>query len=236
MNKFNSYKILLVEDDEMYQIGLQKSLEKSRFNIIAITTVQQQIPILIKQYNPLLAIIDLNLHGNSSEGLSILQTIHLSFPQIKTLILTSTLSFEVALKCFQFGAKGYLIKSSNANQLQLALNTIQKNAIYLDPLLASKFQCLCNEAIQNFEGFQKNQIYIKENPTIFFNCNLSSLSEKEQEVLRLVGFGFSNEEISEHLSLPINTVKSIIARVFNKLKLRNRATAAVRAYQLGLIA
>lgn len=218
-------KIILIEDDAMFQLGLTKSLENSEYQIVAVTHKKQKIAQIIEQTTPEMAIIDICLK-NKNDGLEVLQDIRLKFPEIKCLVLTANHQIKNALQCFQYGANGYLIKSTNINQLQLALKTIEKNALYLDPLLVNGFQSFCGYALTSKQ--------IEQLP-FSFELDLI-LSQKEQTILALIGQGLSNEEISQKINISVNTVKSIITRILHKLHLKNRTLAAIRAYQFGLVA
>lgn len=139
-------------------------------------------------------------------------------PQV--LILTTFDLDEYVYRALSVGASGFLLKNAPPAQLADAVRTVARGEALLAP-----------EVIRRLvERFVRHPP-----PTHGPPAELSELTERELEVLRLIARGRSNAEIAEELVLSPATVKTHINRIFGKLDLRERAQAVVLAYESGLV-
>jgi DNA-binding NarL/FixJ family response regulator len=139
-------------------------------------------------------------------------------PQV--LILTTFDLDEYVYRALSAGASGFLLKNAPPAELADAVRTVARG----DALLAPE---VVRRLVERFVS--------QPPPTEGAPAELSTLTERELEVLRLIAQGCSNSEIADELVLSGATVKTHINRIFGKLGLRERAQAVVLAYESGLV-
>ncbi|MFI1990679.1 response regulator [Actinoplanes sp. NPDC020271] len=141
--------------------------------------------------------------------------------EVRVLILTTFDHDEYVYGALRAGASGFLLKDSPAAELLKAIRVVAAGEALLSPKVTRKL-------VAEFARQPKPQ-----NP---IPGSLDSVTEREREVLRLVGLGLSNDEIADHLALSPATVKTHIGRILAKLPARDRAQMVIVAYQTGLVA
>ncbi|MGK7933983.1 MAG: response regulator [Microcystaceae cyanobacterium] len=209
-------KILIVEDDPLMQLGLEQALqEQPDLEIIGqaddgYSGVQKALKL-----QPDIVVMDIGLPR--LDGIAATQQIKEKNPQIHIVILTShTLATEV-VAALSSGADAYCVKGANSERLLAAIEAAKEGATYLDPQVA--------RMVVN---------HLKP-PTPQVSENLASLSQREMDVLKLIVEGKSNNEIAKELYLSINTIKTHVRGIMNKLSVDDRVQAAVLALRSGLV-
>ena len=137
----------------------------------------------------------------------------------RVLILTTFDVDELVYAALRAGASGFLLKDAPADQLLTAIRVIAKGDALIDPVITRRL----------IADFARRPPH-RERP-----AELSELTERELEVLRLVARGFSNTEIAQALFLGEATVKTHVGRILRKLNLRDRVQVVVLAYECGLV-
>ncbi|MFI7128083.1 response regulator [Nonomuraea sp. NPDC050153] len=138
---------------------------------------------------------------------------------IRVLILTTFDQDEYVYASLRAGASGFLVKSATATELLAAIRVIASGEALLAPTVTRRL-------IAEFLRGPHPAPVLRD---------LSDITQREREVLTLVGKGMSNSEIAEHLHLTVGTVKTHISRLLAKLRARDRAQLVVAAYEGGLI-
>jgi DNA-binding NarL/FixJ family response regulator len=139
----------------------------------------------------------------------------------KVLILTTFGLDEYVVEALRAGASGFLLKDSPPEDLIEAIHVIAAGEALLAPSVTRRL----------LDRFASRLPALAETT----NPALAELTERELEVLRLVGRGLSNDEIADRLVVSKTTVKTHVSHVFAKLDLRDRVQAVILAYQQGLI-
>ena len=142
-------------------------------------------------------------------------------PDARVLILTTFDADENVVDALRAGASGFLLKDVTPADFVVAIKTIAAGDALLAPTVTRR---LLDRYADRLPPVNEER-----------NAALRDLTEREVEVLRLVGRGLSNREIAESLFLAEPTVKTHISHVFDKLDLRDRAQAVVLAYEAGLV-
>jgi DNA-binding NarL/FixJ family response regulator len=142
-------------------------------------------------------------------------------PNARVLILTTFDADENVVEALRAGASGFLLKDVTPADLVVAIKTIADGDALLAPAVTRR---LLDRYADRLPPINDER-----------NAALRDLTEREIEVLKLVGRGFSNREIAEKLFLAEPTVKTHISHLFDKLELRDRVGAVVVAYEAGLI-
>ncbi len=209
-------RILIVEDDPLMQLGLEQALnEHPNFEIVGqaedgYTGVQKAL-----ELKPDLVVMDIGLPR--LDGIAATKQIKEKLPHIHVVMLTShTLQTEV-VAALSSGADAYCIKGASLERLLAAIEAAIDGATYLDPQIARL-------VLDNLKP-----------ATPQANPNISLLSERELEVLKLIVEGKSNNEIADDLYLSTNTIKTHVRGIMNKLAVDDRVQAAVVALRSGLV-
>lgn len=207
--------ILIVEDDPMMRLGLTHSLTpKANVQIIGEAEDGYQGIAMAQTHQPAIILMDIGMPR--LDGIAATQQIKAASPHIQVVIFTSHTEQTEVLAALSSGADAYCIKGTSINTLMQAIEIAAAGGIYLDPQIAKQVvTCLT----------PKTPILASDNP----------LSARELEVLKLIVEGYSNPEISEKLFLSINTVKTYVKGIMNKLVVNDRVQAAVLALRKGWV-
>ncbi|MFN6487381.1 MULTISPECIES: response regulator [unclassified Nostoc] len=206
MNQPSSIRVLVVDDHPVVRQGLIGMLEEAPDIVIvgqgrngheAIAVFQQQ--------QPDVTLIDLRMPEMG--GVQAITVICNEFPNARIIVLTTYDSDEEIYQGLRAGAKGYLLKDSEPEELLTAIRTVTKGQQYIPINVAAKL-------VQRMTA--------------------PELSDRELEVLQLVGQGMSNQEISTALNISESTVKTHINRILSKLDVKDRTQAAIIALKRGI--
>ena len=160
---------------------------------------------MIKSLRPDFVLLDINL--NSSNGIEMITPIRKFSPGTCIIIVTMHTQKSIIKKVVALGAKGYITKNSNGEELLNAISEIQKGNIYLSKDIS--------------EPNKTNSEEIKNN-------GIELLSLREVEIIKLIKSGFLSKEIAEKLFISTRTVETHRANIFKKLHLNN--TVALLAF------
>ncbi|MCF2151410.1 response regulator transcription factor [Desmonostoc muscorum LEGE 12446] len=212
-------QVLLVEDQEIVRRGLKTLLE-----------IQPDLQVVAEAENGQKAIQQMeNLYGGDSQpdiilmdirmpvmdGVEATQRICQQFPNTKILILTTFDETQYISEAIRFGAKGYLLKDTPAQELVAAIHSIHKGYTHFGPGILEKM----------LVAVPASQPAPEKQPP----AKLGELTTREREVLRLIASGLSNREIAQKLFLSEGTVRNHITNILNRLNLRDRTQAAIFA-------
>lgn len=218
----DAISVLLVDDHAEFRQGLRTLLEfytddASTFKVVGEAASAEQAIEMVETYSPMITLLDMELAQGT--GLDVLQRLKTLGVNTRVLSLSAHREDEWIFQAMQAGAKGYVAKDKLATQLYEALRTILHDEIYLAPDLATRFFRL-------FHAHAGRNLQARE---------AVRLTDREQEVLHWLVQGASNEEISRELYITVATVKAHLTAVFEKLKVRSRTQAIVKAIKLGLV-
>jgi DNA-binding NarL/FixJ family response regulator len=134
------------------------------------------------------------------------------------LILTTFQDEEVLSSALRAGASGFLLKDAPGEEILRAVRTLSAGGAYLDPSVTGRVLATYRQSTP-------------DRP----EASLPDLTQRELEVLRLVGRGLSNDEIAAQLVIGEGTVKTHVGRIFDKLGVRDRPAAIVFAFDHGVV-
>lgn len=210
-------KILIADDHKLFRQGLISLIQtrEELAEVIGEAETGEDAVRLAEQLLPDVILMD--IYMPQMDGLQAAKKIHARFPQIAIVMLTSSERDGHLYEAVQLGVSGYLLKSLDANELFDLLHGIKDGEMAMTRAMASKLlKSVGNRLVDENRGEH-------------------SLTERELFVLRLVASGASNQEIANKLTISINTVKSHIKNILEKLQLENRTQAAAYALKHGLI-
>ncbi|MEM9906115.1 MAG: response regulator transcription factor [Cyanobacteria bacterium P01_D01_bin.44] len=206
-------QILLVDDQPMFREGLASLLAlEDDFEIVGEANHGQESITLAAQLQPDVILMDVRMPV--CNGVEATREIHQRFPWIRILVLTTFDEDEYVFQSLEVGALGYLLKSTPAKQVAIAIRNIHQGYSQLGPTIAPKV----------FSQVKAPTPNPKPAPQVLFNS-------RELEILKLLGQGHSNREIAEALHLTEGTIKNHLTNIFTQLDVRDRTQAALWAHQ-----
>ena len=214
-------KVLVVDDHSLFRQGItavlanQENLEVMGEAADGLEAVEKA-----REINPDVILMDLNMPRCS--GLEAIQALQAEMPEINVLVLTVSEMETDLFAAMKFGAKGYLLKKAEPEELIHAIFHIAQGGAIVSPLMATK---LLTEFKDLSTGVEKEPAQKVE----------ADLSPREGEVLQLVSQGATNKEIADSLFISENTVKTHLRNIMEKLHLANRSQAAAYAIKRGLV-
>lgn len=211
-------KLLLVEDDGLFRLGLATCLQREPTIELVVEAVDGESALGLVQKQAFDAVIlDLGLPGLG--GIETCRQLHQLQPELPVLILTSHPDKHLVLKLMEAGAKGYCLKGIDADKLVLAIRSIAMGATWWD-------------------GNVSDRIYtaIHQNDRPSGLGNEFQLTKRELEVLTLISRGKTNQQIAETLFITSGTARVHVHAILQKLDVSDRTQAAIIALQQNLIA
>jgi len=210
-------KVLIADDHKLFRQGLI-GLMKTRDDLVEVIGEAETGEDAVRQAEQLHPdVILMDIYMPHGDGLQAAKEIRSRFPEIAIVILTSSERDGHLYEAVQIGVSGYLLKSLDANELFELLSGVVKGEIAMTRAMAGRLlKAVANRAADGEKGEQ-------------------SLTERELFVLRLVASGASNMEIAQKSSISVNTVKSHLKNILEKLQLENRTQAATYALKHGLV-
>ena len=167
--------------------------------------------------------MDLNMPGQN--GIEATAYLTQQWPEIRVLVLTVSEETADLYEALRVGARGYVLKISDPQEITQALHQVHQGWVVISPAMASRFlsdQAKPPGSDSLSEGGTDSP---EEGPM---------LTRREVEILRLLARGFSNADIVNELTVSENTVKTHVKNILNKLQLKNRSGAASYAAKLGI--
>ena len=177
----------------------------------------EQIATADPQGRPHVVLMDLKMPVMN--GIQATERIRREYPDIRVLVLTTYGADEWVFDAIRAGASGYLLKGTPRETLIAGIKGTAKGDTYVDPSVAGKL----------FDRIAQGSVPAGPLP------RLEMLSDRELDVLRLLGRGLSNEEIAQRLFLSQGTVRNYVSAILGKLGLSDRTQAAVLALRYGLV-
>jgi two-component system, NarL family, response regulator len=210
-------KLLLVEDDELFRLGLSTCLQReSAIELVVEASDGETALQLVQQQAFDVVILDLGLPGLG--GIETCRQLQQFYPALPVLVLTSHPDKNLVLKLIEVGAKGYCLKGIDAEKLVLAIRSIAMGATWWDRNASNQIQMAINHS---------------KEPTIA--ANDYQLTSRELEVLTLIATGFTNQQIAEKLFITAGTARVHVHAILQKLNVTDRTQAAIIALQRKLI-
>lgn len=210
--------IVIAEDHTILRDGL-RSLFSSNDDLEVVGEAADGMEALrcINKMNPDLVLLDLNMP--KMDGISVIKEIKKQSPETKILALTMHKDEEYILEAFRSGANGYCIKTSSGNEVLMAIRSVLSGKQYVSPEISDKI----------LEGYLEGKKSIKK------NSSWDSLTQREREVLKLVGESYQNKEISDYLCISVKTVEKHRANIMEKLDLHSASALTAYAIDKGLV-
>lgn len=213
----NPYKIMIVDDHFVVREGLKLILETSdKFQVVGEAKNGQEALELLGSINPDVILMDLNMPVMG--GLEAIQALKDKNDPTPVIILTTYNEDELMIGGLALGAKGYLLKDTNRENLFRNIESAVRgetllSADILERVMAAKLQ----------------------KPPVSAKSESALLSDKETYILQSVARGFKSKEIAYDLGIAERTVKAHLTSIYNKLGVDSRSQAVATALERGIL-
>ena len=218
--------VLLVEDHELYRMGLSMLLDKAEeINLIAEASDGIEGVKKAREFSPQVILMDIGLPN--MDGIEATQRIKEFLPDTKVLIFTSRDSEQDVFESFKAGADGYIMKGASPEQTITAIKAVYEGIGWLDSAIAKL-------VFSNIGINKKHSAEIVDLPDKK-SKNTYGLTERELDVLSLMVNGLTNPQIAEKLVITKATAKAHVHSILQKLCAASRTQATVMAMKEGLV-
>ena len=210
-------RVLLADDHALFRQGLRQLLElEGDIEVVGDAADGEEARALVRQLRPDVVLMDINMPG--TDGLAATRAIVAEHPRVSVVILTMYREDDYASQAVRAGARGYLLKNADAQDVVRAVRATSQGASTIDPTLVP--------------GLLREFHRLVDNPGA---PKARHLNDREMTLLRMLVDGKSNKEIAAGLGLAESTVKNNLSLLFQKHGARDRTQAAVHAIARGLL-
>lgn len=216
-------RVLLVDDQRLMRDGMRTLLGmEPDLSVVGEAANGEEAIALAGTLRPDVVLMDIRMPVVN--GVDATREIRRMTPAVKVLVLTTFDDDDLVMDALLEGAAGYLTKDLPAEEIAEAIRKVQTGGVVMPPPIAAKVVA---------ELSRRSAPAAPPAPQVDQRA-LQELTEREREVLRLLGQGFSNKEIGEALFITEGTAKNHVSNVIEKLGLRDRTQAALWAVRHGL--
>lgn len=207
-NMTESINILVVDDHPLFRQGVVHSLgTEPDLTVVGQAASGEEALKLARDLLPDVVLLDINMPGWN--GLITGERIATACPATAIVMLTVSEDKDKLLAAFKAGARGYVLKGVSAQELAKVVRAAAAGDVYVSPPLAAEMLVSLTRSRA-------------PDP-------LQELTDREHEILKLIGTGLTNRKIGERLFLSEKTIKHYVTNILHKLQVRNRVEAALYA-------
>ncbi len=215
-------RVVLVDDQALVRGGLRALLEaEPDLEVVGEAADGEAAVEAVKTRKPDVVLMDIRMPG--VDGLEATRRIAAdpALQHVKVLVLTTFEIDEYVFEALRAGASGFLLKDEEPTELLRAVRVVAGGESLLSPSVTRR-------VVETFATGPQ--------PNAPARARLEELTDREREIVALVGTGLSNQEIAEHLVISPATARTHVSRAMLKLNARDRAQLVVFAYETGLVA
>ena len=214
-----SIRVVIADDQALVRAGFRKLLEVDpEIEVVAEVADGLEAVEAVRRLQPDVVLMDIRMPG--VDGLEATRRLGDGNTATRVLILTTFGLSEYVYEALRAGASGFLLKDSPAEEFLAAVRVVARGDALLDPSVT-------RAVIEEFSRKPPRRNDLAQ--------RVETLTAREHEVLQLLARGLSNAEIAAELVVSDGTVKTHVARVLQKLDLRDRVQAVIFAYESGFV-
>jgi DNA-binding NarL/FixJ family response regulator len=209
-------RLLLADDHRIFRQGLRELIErKTGFEVVGEAATGHEVLEQVAALDPDIVLLDIQMPG--LDGVAVARQLGQSHAAVKIIMLTMYRQDQHLFEAIKAGARAYLLKDADAEELITVIERVQRGEAALDAALTSRV----------FDEFRRMGTE---------QTDVDPLTEREREILQLLAAGCDNRTIAAQLHLSEKTIGNRLSEMFQKLGVNNRTQAALVAVQRGLIA
>ncbi|MCB1424004.1 MAG: response regulator transcription factor [Nitratireductor sp.] len=202
--------VVVADDHPLYRSGVVVSLrEQEDILVVGEASNGDEVVQLASEKKPDVVLLDISMPGGGVDALSRINQVS---PKTRTVMLTVSESDDDIFSALDAGAAGYVLKGVGSDELTSVVKSVAAGQSYVSPSLAARV----------LRGLKDGG---KKTPKQL----LSTLTDREVEILKLVAEGMSNKEVGRALDLQEKTVKHYMTNILQKINAKNRVEAAIKA-------
>ncbi len=215
-------RIILADDHNIVRAGLRALLDKVLgMNVIAEASNGREVLDLVRKHKPDIILLDIAMP--ELNGLEVTQLMSKEFPEIGIIILSMHKSEEYVLQALRFGASGYLLKDSAADELEIAIKAIVHGEKYLAPFVSKEVVKDLLSRINSCSNINNGKF------------PLEKMTPRQREILQLIAEGNSTKEIAYKLHISVKTVETHRMQLMDRLQIFDIAGLVRYALKIGLV-
>ena len=222
-------KVMITDDQRLMREGLKTLLDLEE-DLAVVSLAENGRDALEKIPSAKPDVILMDIRMPVMDGVECTRIIKEQHPQIKVLILTTFDDDEFIIEALKNGAVGYMLKDLSSEKLVAAIRDAYNGGLVMQTEIAAKI-------ISHITGTTKEHTHQEIAKSIYVNASKvisekSDLTDREKEVLHLVGEGMSNTEIAKKLYISVGTVKNYISNLYSKLEVDDRSKLTIYAIKV----
>ena len=213
------HTVLLVEDDDATRERLARAVELSPgLRLVAVASSCREAREQLERVRPEVLLVDLGLPDGS--GIDVIRETKRRHAGIEAMVITVFGDDRHVISAIEAGATGYVLKDGSDEYIGQSILEIVRGGSPISPAIARNL----------LRRFREQPV-----PSVSVDAELPGLTDREQEVLRLLMKGFTFQEIGNLLGISAHTVTTHVKHIYEKLEVRSRAEAVYEALQLGIL-
>ncbi|GAA1272785.1 response regulator transcription factor [Saccharothrix xinjiangensis] len=212
-------RVLIADDEPLMRAGIKAILGTADdIELVAEAGDGREAVRIARERRVDVAVLDIRMPR--LDGLSAARELRSVAPSVRVVVLTTFGEDDNIVRALSDGAAGFLLKDSAPEELLRAVRAVHAGEAYLSPMVTSRVVGMVAQV-----GQPRRQEAMRQ---------VQALTEREVEVLALLGLGMSNADVGQRLHMSEATVKTYVSRLLAKLGLTNRVQAALLARDAGL--
>ncbi|HLR84786.1 MAG TPA: response regulator transcription factor [Nocardioidaceae bacterium] len=213
-------RVVLVDDQTLIRTGLRALLDaEDDIEVVAEGDNGRDAVALASQHHPDVVLMDIQMPVLDGVAATREIVADESLDNVRVVILTNYGLDQYVFDALRAGASGFLVKDTDPDDVLQALRVAADGDALLSPVIT---RTLISE-------------FVSRPPDSVSTGGVDALTNREREVVTLVGHGLSNDEIAEHMVVSPTTAKTHVSRAMTKAGARDRAQLVVFAYETGLV-